>query len=62
MGEKGFFPAIHAWLARPFNAGGSALNWTLFVMLIIIAAWFWQSVLLMFLRKSGEVAAAVVEG
>ena len=34
------------WLATPFNSGGSALNWVLFVGLLIVAVWFWQHTLL----------------
>jgi hypothetical protein len=34
------------WLAHPFNTTGSALNWVLFVGLLLIAAWFWNHVLM----------------
>lgn len=34
------------WFKQPFSSKGSAVNWILFVGLIIIAAWFWHVVLL----------------
>lgn len=37
---------IFDWLAHPFNTTGSALNWVLFVGLLVIAAWFWNHILL----------------
>jgi hypothetical protein len=55
MEKKGLFVRVHEWLAQPFQSGGSALNWVLFLGLIIIASWLWDSVLLLFLRKSREV-------
>jgi len=48
-----FCDAIHnlinsmvSWVKTPFNSGGSALNWVLFVGLLIVAVWFWQHTLL----------------
>lgn len=38
--------SLKAWLATPFKTSGSALNWVLFVGLLIVAIWFWQVVLL----------------
>jgi hypothetical protein len=35
-----------AWFKTPFQSGGNAVNWVLFVGLLIIAAWFWQVILL----------------
>ncbi len=35
-----------SWWAHPFQSGGSAFNWVLFVGLIIIATFLWQLVLL----------------
>jgi hypothetical protein len=34
------------WWRQPFNASGSALQWVLFVGLLIIAAFLWQITLL----------------
>jgi hypothetical protein len=46
MGNNGLFSSVSAWIAHPFNSTGSALTWLLFVGLIIVAIWFWQSTLL----------------
>ena len=35
-----------AWIKQPFSASGSALNWILFVGLLVIAAWMWNHVLM----------------
>jgi hypothetical protein len=50
--KKGLVPAVIDWFAHPFQSTGSALNWVLFVGLLIIAAWFWNHVLL---QIQGEV-------
>jgi hypothetical protein len=49
----GFCDAVHGlingtvkWFAQPFRTSGSALTWVLFVGLLIVAVWFWQSTLL----------------
>lgn len=34
------------WFKKPFNSGGSALNWILFVGLLVIAAWMWNHILM----------------
>jgi hypothetical protein len=34
------------WFSHPFNSGGSALTWVLFVGLIIIAGFLWNLVLI----------------
>lgn len=47
----GFFGAVGSWLAKPFNSQGSALNWVLWLGLIIIAIWFWQTVLIELKRE-----------
>lgn len=39
------------WWAHPFNPGGSAFNWVLFVGLVILAAFLWQLVLIEILRE-----------
>lgn len=36
---------ITGWFAHPFNTSGSALTWVLFVGILIIAVWFWTTVL-----------------
>jgi hypothetical protein len=46
----GFVSDVLNWFAKPFNSGGNALNWILFVGLLVIAAFFWQHVL----RSTGE--------
>lgn len=35
------------WWKQPFNAQGSAMTWVLFVGLLIIAAFLWQTVLIL---------------
>lgn len=32
------------WAKHPFDEGGSAFNWILFVGLLVIAAWMWNHV------------------
>lgn len=44
--KNGLFGSVVNWFAHPFTTSGSALNWVLFVGLLIIAAWFWNHVLL----------------
>ena len=44
--NKGLVQTVTDWLSHPFNAQGSALSWTLFLGLVIIAAFFWQTVLI----------------
>jgi len=44
--QDGLVSSTIGWFAHPFNSGGSALNWVLFVGLLVIAAWFWNHVLL----------------
>jgi hypothetical protein len=43
---SGFLGNILNWAKTPFKTQGSALNWILFVGLLVIAAWFWQVILL----------------
>jgi hypothetical protein len=45
--NQGLFGSLLNWFQHPFNSQGSALNWVLFLGLLIIAAWFWQHILLM---------------
>lgn len=42
----GIVGALMNWFAHPFNSQGSALNWILFVGLLIVAAGLWNLVLL----------------
>jgi len=44
--NNGLVSGTVAWWKHPFNSQGSALNWVLFVGLIIIAAFLWQTVLI----------------
>jgi hypothetical protein len=34
------------WAKSPFQSGGSAFNWILFVGLLVIAAWMWNHILM----------------
>jgi len=43
---SGLVTNILNWTQQPFNTKGSALNWILFVGLLIIAAWLWHTILL----------------
>jgi hypothetical protein len=42
----GFVTSILTWLKSPFTSQGSALNWILFVGLLVIAVWFWNHILM----------------
>jgi len=42
----GLVTGILGWVKQPFQSGGSALNWVLFVGLLIIAAWMWNHILM----------------
>lgn len=42
----GLVADIIGWFTHPFQSQGSAVNWVLFVGLLVIAAWFWNHVLL----------------
>ena len=44
--NTGILASIGGWFKQPFQAGGSALNWVLFVGLVIIAAFLWQTILI----------------
>ena len=37
---------ISAWLAKPYDESGSALNWFLFIGLLVAISIFWNFVLL----------------
>ena len=45
--NNGLIHNVLGWLAHPFNTQGSALNWVLWVGLLIVAVWFWTRVLSM---------------
>ena len=49
--QSGIFGAIFEWMTHPFQTQGSALNWVLFVGLLVVAAWFWQHTLLAILDE-----------
>lgn len=49
--DQGLFGAILTWFAHPFSTEGSALNWVLFVGLLVIAAFFWQIILIDILKE-----------
>jgi len=44
--NQGLVTNVLSWIQQPFKSQGSALNWVLFVGLLIIAAWFWNHILL----------------
>lgn len=44
--EDGLMGSVHGWFLHPFRSDGSAINWLLFIGLLIVAAWFWNHVLL----------------
>ena len=46
MKDKGLLGAVGQWWSQPYNAQGSALNWVLFVGLLVLAAFFWQLILI----------------
>lgn len=49
--KDGLFGSVVNWFAHPFNSQGDALNWLLFIGLLIIAAWFWNHVLLQIAKE-----------
>jgi len=50
--KKGLTGSITGWWSHPFNSQGSALNWVLFVGLMVIAAFLWQTVLLSLAKEA----------
>lgn len=42
---------FNSWWAAPFQSGGSAFSWVLFVGLIIIAVFLWQLILIELTRE-----------
>jgi len=49
--QNGVLGAVFGWLAHPFSTSGSALNWVLFLGLLVVAAWFWNHVLMSILDE-----------
>ncbi len=46
MGERNsLLDSILDWFTHPFRTDGNAVNWLLFVGLLMCAMWFWQTVL-----------------
>jgi hypothetical protein len=46
---SGFHALVNSmmnWFRTPFIAGGSPANWFLWVLVLIVAVWFWQRTLL----------------
>jgi hypothetical protein len=48
---RGLIGTINSWWMHPFNTGGSAFNWVMFVGLIVIAVFLWQLILLELARE-----------
>ena len=46
MDNAGLLANVTDWFAHPFNNQGSALNWILFVGLLVIAAWWWNHIIM----------------
>jgi hypothetical protein len=44
--KRGLISVINSWWSHPFQSGGSAFNWVLFVGLIILATFLWQLILI----------------
>jgi hypothetical protein len=44
--STGFLANMEAWFNQPFSTQGSALNWVLFVGLLLVAVMLWQFVLI----------------
>lgn len=44
--QQGFLGNVVSWFQHPFQPGGSAFNWVLFVGLLIIAAFMWNLILI----------------
>lgn len=44
--QSGLVAGVLNWFAHPFQTQGSALNWVLWVGLLIVAVWFWNHILM----------------
>jgi hypothetical protein len=53
--SNGLISDASSWLAHPFVTNGSALNWILFVGLLVIAGFFWNYVLLSVMGRVSEI-------
>ena len=51
MANDGLLGRINGWWMHPFDSQGSAMNWVLFVGLVVIAAFLWQTVLLLLAKE-----------
>jgi hypothetical protein len=49
--QNGILGVVFGWLAHPFNSQGSALNWVLFLGLLVIAGWFWNHILMSIIEE-----------
>ena len=49
--DHGLLGVVFNWLRKPFKTDGSALNWVLFMGLLLVAAWFWQHTLISILDE-----------
>ncbi len=49
--NNSLFGSFASWWKQPFDASGSAMTWILFVGLLIIAAFLWQTVLIIGFSK-----------
>lgn len=58
--QTGLVSSLGKWYAHPFNADGSALNWLLFVGLVIIVAFLWNLVIITVVPKTMEVIESAV--
>lgn len=44
--NDGLVSDVLNWFTHPFQTKGTALNWILFVGLLIVAVWFWNHILM----------------
>jgi hypothetical protein len=49
--QGGIIGSLIGWWSHPFNSQGSALNWVLFVGVLVIAAFLWQTVLILLTKE-----------
>lgn len=53
--NTGLVSSLGKWYAHPFNSDGTALNWVLFLGLVIVAAFLWNLVIIQVVPKVTEV-------
>jgi len=46
-----FWNDVKQWWNKPFDSQGTAMSWVLFVGLLIIAAFLWQTILIIGFSK-----------